>query len=47
MATHDPNHAHEHHGTDLKAGLTGFFVGLAFLLIFVYAVSRWTTSLHH
>lgn len=45
MAAHDHDHAHGHHGTDLKAGLIGFFAGLLFLAVVVYGISRWTSSL--
>ena len=40
--THD---VHGHDGTDLRAGLMGFFAGLIGIALVVYGISRWTSSL--
>lgn len=42
---HDHSHDEHHHGTDLKAALMGLFGAIVFLILFVYGVSRWTSSL--
>ena len=38
------DHGHQHHGTDLGAGVTGFILGAIALAILIVGISRWTSA---